>query len=251
MVWSSVACFEEFGTRSESYDTASGMQFSVTLRVSSANRNALINDLLLNAREWPEGGMMYPPVARSVVARPSVPGTIPVPQQQFIYDEYLLDVTYSSDSAQDIVAETIEPEADFMRLDHTFFRWKSNGAPLSPGEAPGILKPKLKLVRQFFNRSTVPSAILLAGHVHNASYTSPTFGITFAAKTLMLIPQPISTTLTTMGGTGFNYSASFLYEPQEWNKFFRLDTSTYDAIVMPNGADYNSYPLTNLLALLV
>lgn len=247
--WSSIACNEVHGSRNENYNV-DGITCEVTLRVSAALKNDLINDLMYNG-VWPDPYLLYPPQVKSCVATPIATATpaATVPQS-YVYDAYNVKVNFSTDEAEDLVAETLEPTAEFMRLDHTFFRWKSNGAPLSPGEAPGVLRPKMKLTREFFNKSAVPSAYLLAGHVHNASYTSPTFGITFAAKTLMLVPQPVSTTKTTGGAGKFNYGVDFLYEPQEWNKFLRIDQAAYDGIITPTGADFISYPLANLLSLL-
>lgn len=247
--WSTVECVEENGTRSETY-TSKDMACEVTLRVSSANKHDLILDLMNNG-VWPDPALTQPPAVKQCVATPdltiSVPGTT---AQSFEYSEYLVKVSYSYDESFDVVAETLEPDAEFTRLDHTFFRWKATGAPLSPGEAPGVLTPKLKLTRQFFNRTSVPAELLLAGHVHNANYTSPTFGITFPAHSLMMIPQPVATKRSTTGGGYFDYGCSFLYNANLWNKYFKVDTGTYDSIVLPNGSDFLPHTPSNLSALL-
>lgn len=251
--WSPIACNEEHGTRNEDYGVGSGISCSVGLRVSAANKNALINDLLTNSRAWPDPVLLYPPRAKTCKAVPVAIGATPTtPFQSFDFSEYIVTVSYSSEESLDIVAETLEPTADFLRLDHTFYRWKTSGAPLSAGEAPAVLQPAIKLTRQFFNRAAVPNALLLPGHCHNASWTSPTFGISFGAKTLMLTPQPVTTKKTTTGGSpSFDYGASFHYNPYGWNKFLRIDTGTYDEIVGPTGATVEPYPPANLLALLV
>lgn len=248
--WSSVECDEVHGTRSENY-SVEAITCEVTLKVSAANKNALVIDLILNGM-WPDPDMDFPPKVRSCVATPVVVNSsTPAGNQSFIFSEYNVKVSYSTDESEDLVSETLEPDAEFMRLDHTFFRWKADGAPLTPGEAPGLLVPKMKLTREFFNRIAVPSELLLAGHVHNANYTSPTFGLTFAANTLMLMPQPVSVTRTTAGSGKFNYGASFLYNSFTWNKFLRLDAGTYDSIILPNGSDAISYPMSNLITLLL
>jgi hypothetical protein len=247
--WSSVDCTEENGTRSENY-SMDGITCEVTLRVAEADKNALVEDLMLNG-VWPDPYLLYPPQVKSVVATGVTAVSPTTPDQAFTYSDYLVKVSYSTDEAEDLIAETLEPETEFFRLDHTWFRWKTDNAPLSPGEAPGLLVPKMKLTRQFYNRSAVPSALLLGGHVHNASYTSPTFGLTFAAQTLLLIPKPVNTKRTTAGGGGFEYGCSFLYNPAGWNKFLRANNYTFDQIIDNSGADYNSYTPSNLIALLV
>lgn len=248
--WSPVSCFEVVGTRNEDY-SFDGINCSVTLQVSNANKNSLINDLLLNEREWPDAFLTNPPTVKKCAATPLVPDGLQ-DAQAYAWSEWQVQVSYSTEEAQDLVAESLSIDAEFLRLDHRFFRWGSDSSPLSPGEAPGLLQPKLKLSRQFFKRTSIPAALLLAGHTHNASYTSPTFGLTFASGTLMLVPGESSTKKTSGGGTVlFDYAADFIYNSNGWNKFLRLDTGAYDQIINPAGSVVTPYPLSNLLALLV
>lgn len=247
-IWSTIDCEEVHTSDSENYSIEGGFQASVTLKVSAANKDALIDDLLGNQREWPRSTFPTKPRAFSA----SVSGFYsesPVIGQTYVYDEYLATIQYSTDPNKTIVSETIEPDAEFIRLDHRNFRWSSDGAPLTEGEAPGFLQTSMKLIRKYFNQIEVPTLLLTPGVVHNAAYVS-SLGLTFPAETLLLTPQPISRTVTTAGSEGFNFSVGFSYKPNGWNKYWRPDTQTWDRIILANGTAYNSYPLVDLTGVL-
>jgi hypothetical protein len=227
------------------------------LRVLAANKNALIEDLLVNRRTWPGSPIAVPPIARRVTAKPIIPVDTSHSNSAYVHEEFLVDVSYETSEGpdnEDLLSESLEPEAEFLKLPNTGFRWKtaqpSDIVPLNEGEAPGLLQPRLRLVRQMFLRNTVPSQMLLAGHVHNGSHFSQTFGLTFAAETLMLIPQPIGITRGTLNTGKYNYGATFVYKPTGWNKFLRLDTMTHEEILQPNGLVYKPYTPADLSVLL-
>lgn len=248
-VYSAIDCTEVSGTRNEQATIEGGWSASVQLKVTNANKEALINDLLTYQRDYPNLLTAYKPRAFSAAAKPFSSNT-PAVGQAYVYDHYLVDVQYASDPERTLVSESIEPTVEFIRLDHRHFRWTS-GAPLTEGEAPGVLRPELKLVRKYFNKLLVPNEVITKpGHVHNQPYTSPLLGITFPAGTLMLAPEPVDRTITTAGSQGFNYTISLLYKPNGWNKYWRPQTQAWEAIQLPDGTPYLNYPSSNLSAVL-
>lgn len=252
--YSLVSCDEEHGTVNANYSIEGGIQASVGLRVTNANKELLVDDLLSNQREWPHTGFTEKPRAYAAsltpVATEGPGGGAPSTGQTINYTHWIANVSYTTDPTRTLISESIEPSGEFVRLDHRLFRWNNDNAPLLPGESPGILRRRLKLTRRLFQQPAVPTAILSVGAVHNAAYASPLLGITFAANTLLLEPQPVERTITTAGSEGFNYTISFLYQPEGWNKYWRTDTQAWDSIKLADGTAYNSYPPTNLSALL-
>lgn len=249
IVYSSVDCTEVYGTRREEATIEGGLSASVQLKVAAANKDSLIDDLLSNQREYPNLNAAYKPRAYRASATPITSSTA-ASGQGYVYDHYHVDVQYTSDPQRSLFSETIEPIAEFVRLDHRFFRW-SSGVPLTEGEAPGVIRRELKLVRKYFNRSSVPSAILTApGSVHNAAYTSPVLGLTFPAETLLFAPEPVDRTVTTSGSQGYNYTIGFHFKPNGWNKYWRPQSQAWESIYLSNGTAYKSYPPADLSALL-
>lgn len=256
--FSSIDCNEEITgaaapSSSESYDIQGNFTAKTTLRVTAANKDALISDILGNQRPWPNSSFTVKPYAHKVTnVRPaSIDTTVDITtKQNYVIQEYLLDVEYTTAPEQQLLAVTIEPFVDVIRLDHRYFRW-SGGAPLTEAEAPGIIRPKYALKRQIFGAALVPTALLnYPGAVHNASYTDPDYGFSFPAETLMLQPEPITTKITTSGSDGFNYTVVFLYNPNTWNKFYKSDTNSYETIHAPDGTQVKNYPPQNLSSLL-
>lgn len=251
--YSSIDCDEVYGTRSEQASIEGGLSASVQLKVSAANKDALIDDLLGNQREYPNFNAITKPRAYQAAAVPqAVDQATPVAasSQRYTYQTYLVTVSYTSDPVRTIYSEIIEPSVEFSRLDHRFFRW-SSGEPLAEGEAPGKLEPMLRLVKRFYNRLLVPTAIITyPGYVHSGVHVS-SLGFVFPTETLLFLPDPVERTVTTAGSSGFNYSTSFKFKPQGWNKYWRPSTQSYEEIELPNGSTYKSYPATDLNSILV
>lgn len=248
-VYSSIPCDEVYGTRQENFGE-DDITASVQLYVLAANKDALVDDLLTNQREYPNIATLNPPKARTAGVVPFYSESVPA-GQGFVYDAFLVTVGYTTDPAREILTETIEPEAEFTRLDYRFFRW-SDGTPITDGESPGLLQRSLRLVRSYKDAVLVPTEIVTKiGTVHSGVYTSSLLGLTFPAKTLLLVPNPVSRTITTAGSEGYNFSIAWSFRPQTWNKFWRPNTLAYESLVNLAGTPYLSYPEEDLSALLV
>lgn len=250
--WSTVSCAEVHGTASEDWSNESGIQASVQLDCLASDKNDLILDLLSTPRPFAHlSSLTKPPTAFRVTAvpRPHSADT-DIDEQVYSWTDYRLTVQYTTDPRRTVFSERIEPQAEFQRLDHRYFRWAS-GAPLTDAEAPGLLKRSLNFVRQFYNMPSVPAAILSGvGCVHNGPVTSTELGLTFPAETLLFLPNPIETTVTTGGTTGYNYTLKFAYKPGGWNKFYRPSTNTYESIYNLAGTVVKPYPPADLSSLL-
>lgn len=248
LVYSTVDCAEVLHSRRETGDIESGYSASIQLEVDAANKDALVLDILSNQRVCPFITGSGAPRANTCAVEP-IFTTQPANGQGYDYNKYHVTVNYSN-KVSTIVVEEIEPIAEFLRLDHRFFRWSSD-APLHEGEAPGFLYQSMNLVFKYVNKSLVPTAIITGpGKVHNASWTSPTTGLTFPAETLLFCPGPLSNTYTTGGSSGFSYATKFAFRPNGWNKTWRPSTMAWESIYLPNGTQYKSYPPADLSALL-
>lgn len=250
LAYSSVACTEVHGTAIEDYSIEGGAQCSVTLKVAAADKDSLVADLLANQNAWPQlSAWTSPPRAYAATVTPHATNS-PADGQVYIWDEYLVAVKYSTDPTRQLYSEELEPTAEFVRLDHRYFRWAS-GAPLSDGEAPGLLRKSLNLTRTYFQAAAVPAEVLTGiGKVHNANYTSTSLGLTFAAETLLFLPNPVQRQVSTAGSSGFNYAVKFAYKPETWNKFYRANTNSYESIYDLAGSVVKPYVPANLIALL-
>jgi hypothetical protein len=249
IVYSAIDCDEVYGTREESATIEGGWEASVSLQCLSTNKDALIDDLLSNQRPYPNINTPQPPRAYAASAVP-IYTELPADGQGYVWNEHVVTVQYTSDPERTLVTETLEPDAEFTRLDHRFFRWAADGGPLTEGEAPGFLQVSLKLKRKYYQAPLVPTDILIPGRVHNAAYNSLLLGLTFPSESLLLTPEPVDRTITTSGSDGYNYAISFSFKPNGWNTYWRPQTQTWDRIVLADGTPYNSYPLANLSSLL-
>lgn len=250
MAWSSVDCVEIHGTAVEDWSLESGVQASVVLECLASDKQALIADLLDTPRPFAHlASLATPPKAYHVSAKP-IPTGVPEADQAYNWEYYELTVKYTTDPKRQLFSERIEPQAEFQRLDHRYFRW-SSGAPLTDAEAPGLLKRSLSLIRQYYNAASVPGAFLTGiGFVHEDAFASTELGITFAAETLLFCPNPVERTVTTAGSNGYNYSLKFAYKPGGWNKFYRPSTNTFENIYDLSGSIVKPYPPADLSSLL-
>lgn len=248
--YSAIECAEVHGTFSEDFSIEGGMQASVVLECSAANKDALVDDLLSNQREWPGLlGWAVRPRAYAATATPFSTNS-PVVDQTYNWDTYRVAVKYTTDPTRTLFSETIEPMVEFVRLDHRFFRWAS-GVPLTEGEAPGIIRREFKLVRKNFNKLFVPTGIItLPGSVNRDPYTSSLLGVTFNPETLLFGPDPVDRTVTSAGTAGFNYSLSFHFKPNGWNKYWRPQSQAWESIYLASGVEYKSYPPEDLSSVL-
>ena len=240
-LYSSITCYEEHGTATETR-TLEDWTASVVVRCDWANRHSLVADVLGNRREWPHAA--NGPVAQTATINPA-PTRYGVTGQCINYIDALVTINYGTEK-KDLISESLEPTAEFITLDYKRFRWgAANGTPLIEGEAPGKLVRGLSLVRTMYEvPAPLPiSLIELPGSVNDANYTSTLLGLTFPTETLLYQPPNLSRTITTAGTDGFTLTLKFMYKKEGWNKFWRHETQQYERIFMVDGGQYDNYPL--------
>ena len=250
--YSSVDCTEEFGTATESYSIDGHFEAQVVLNVEGADKDDLISDLLTNQRPWPNTGFTVKPKAHRCSTRQFFSEDAPVSGQQNFpaATGYQVTVYYTTNPDVQLISETLQPEFEFVLLDHRYFRW-SSGAPLVEGEAPGLLQPGVTLIRQYYKSAALPTLFLSAGgKVHNASFISSYLGITFGSETLLYAPDPAVQSLTMGGASGFDFALKFHYRPQGWNTFFRASTNAWESIYNSAGTQVKPYTPADLSSLL-
>ncbi len=258
--FSTIPCAEVPGTLSVDFDAITGdVTASVDLNCSWGLRWGLVNDLLGNARPLPDYGVGAPIALKAAVSSWGDQFTI---GQSIAYSDATVKVSYGIRRHEtvgpfDIVAESIEPQAEFRILPHHNFRWGSKtGRPLVEAEAPGKLEVKLMLVRQIFKVPTPLNILTLTatGAVHDAAYTSPLLGLSFDPETLLYLEPKFERTLRNNGSDGVNYTQQWAIKHTGWNKFFRAETNAYEEIYCTTDAgsdpykNYRAEDLSGLLA---
>lgn len=245
--FSAVTCYENPNTLSVDFDALTGeVTASVDLTTPWSQRWALVGDLLNNGRPLPDYGVGAP-VALKASVKPF--GEAVSFGQSFIYSDAVVSVSYGIRKFEtvgpfDIVAESIEPQAEFRILPFRNFRWGSKtGTPLVEAEAPGKLEVKLMLVRQIFKVPTpLPALALTAtGSVHESAYTSPLLGLTFAPETLLYLEPKFERTLRNNGSDGVNYTQQWAIKHSGWNKYFRTSSGEYEEIYQTTDAGTDPY----------
>lgn len=258
--YSPVLCYENPNTLTVDFDAVTGdVSASVDLTVPWSQRWALVGDLLNNGRPLPDYGVGAP-IALKASVKPF--GEMIAFGQSFVYSEAIVTVSYGirkfeSVGPFDVVAESIEPQAEFRILPFRNFRWGSKtGVPLVEAEAPGKLEVKLMLVRQIFKVPTPlsPLALSATGAVHNAAYTSPLLGLSFEPETLLYLEPKFERTLRNNGSDGVNYTQQWAIKHSGWNKYFRTSSGAYEEIYLTTDAgtdpykNYEPMDLSGLLA---
>lgn len=249
-----ISCAEEAGSVQESYDDERGtLKASVTLRCAWGDRHLLVADVCGNRKAWPKGSASVAPLAATAAIVPVLtPGSPSVSGQEVEYGEALVTINYTTEIV-DVVSESIEPYAEFITLDHKWFRWGSaNGAALREEEAPGKLVRGINFVRTELNKTTLaPELISLIGSVNSSAVVGSIVSFTYAAGTLLYAPPSISYKKDSGGATKFDITKKFTYNANGWNKFFRSSSASWQAIYLAGGGVYNSYPEVDLSALFV
>jgi hypothetical protein len=172
----------------------------------------------------------------------------------------LVTINYSTKEPEELIAESLEPTAEFITLDYRRFRWgAANGDPVLEGEAPGKLLHGLNLVRTYYKIANPPAAILtLPGSVNNGAYNSSLLGLTFPVETLLFQPPQLSRKIDTEGAKKWDMTLKFTFKPEGWNKFWRAKTQQFerfwivstDGYGVDVGVQYNMYPLKDFSSLL-
>ena len=222
---------EEFGSAREDV-SLEDWRAGVTLRVDWDVRYTLIADLLNNRRQWPyttgyTGSAT--PRAQTCAMVPDLT-TFTQTEQGIIYAEALITVSYDSSVEEDLIAESLEPTAEFITLDYRNFQW-DDGTPLNEQEAPGKLLRGLNYSQQRFSLTSIHADFYnLIGGVTDADHMSSLLGFTFPAETLLYEPPKSQRTITTQGDKGWNLTTNWKYKPEGWNKFWRAKTQTFGEI---------------------
>jgi hypothetical protein len=235
-----VACEEVHGSKKESA-SLTGFNASVSLKCAYADRYDLVDDLISNARSWPDFALAK---ARQASISPVYAKyTTPAGHQTCEYEDAVVTVTYSTEADRDLITESIEPTAEFRTLDHRNYRWSSaNGLLLNENETPGQLIRGLNIVRTLHNVPAVPAALLtLPGTVNLAAYTSVLLGLTFAPETLLFGIQPITRSIKLSGSTGYNVTVKMSYKASTWNRFWNQKTNSYEPIYEYGGGVVKPY----------
>lgn len=260
ITYSAVECFEIPNTLSVDFDALTGeIVASVQLHCAWANRWLLVADILNASRVLPAYGVGAP-VALKAAVTPH--GSHVTTGQGLVYDMAQVTVTYgprkfAEIGSYDIVAESLEPLAEFRRLPWQNFRWGSKeGTPIVQDEAPGKLEVKLNLVRQIFKVPVPMSTLVLdaTGKCNDTSYTSSMLGLTFAAETLLYLEPKFERTIRNDGSDGVNYTQTWAYKPSGWNKFWRAESNTYEYMYQTTDAGtdpHKSYEPADLSELLM
>lgn len=232
--YAAIPCAEKPESVSVDFDALTGdISATVDLYCDWSMRWALVADLLNNGRAFPGYGRGAP-IAIKCSVKPF--GTLLGQGQSLLYSEALVTVSYGirrwdAVGPYDVVAESIEPSAEYRKLPFADFRWASKtGDPVVEDEAPGKLEVKLTLTRQIFKIPTPLSLLTLTatGKVHNAPYYSPLLGVSFAKDTLLYLEPSMERTLQNNGSGGVNYTQKWAIKPTGWNKFYRAKTGTYE-----------------------
>lgn len=247
-----IDCAEESNSCNESYDDERGiLKASVQLRCAWSDRHLLVADICGNRLAWPKGAAGQVPLAATAAIVPvETPGSPSASGQEMLYGEALVTINYTTEIV-DIVSESIEPYAEFITLDHKWFRWgAADGDVLREEEAPGKLVRGINFVRTELNKTSVAAALItLIGHVNNATVVGSIINFSYPAETLLFAPPSISYKKDSTGVTKFDITKKFTYNEHGWNKFYRSNTAAWTSIYVAGGAEYKNYPVTDLSGL--
>lgn len=140
-----------------------------------------------------------------------------------------------------LISETIQPTNEFLKLDHTLFKW-SSGASLNEPEAPGRQLHGFVWTVTRHKVSLTPSLnvelLTWANTINLNAIRSRTLGIVFGARTLLFMPARISR----LDGNNVKIEMSFAYRELRWDKFWNVATQQNETIKKIDGTDYDNYP---------
>lgn len=247
--FSQVDCEEMDGTRIENWGE-DGLTASVDVLVDYLDRTDLVADVLGNRWVYP-----YRIQSRSTAATAAVrpfPGKVTRNGQGIKYEKAVVTLNYTppeqGDDSEtvDLISESIEPNAEFLTLDHKEFRWTdpTNGDELKEAEAPGRLLRSFDYVLTKYEQNSMPTEILMfPGSVNDAAVFAPLLGITFPQETLLYNPPTSSRKIDTDGFGKYTIVYRLSFKVEGWNKFWRTKTQTYEQIFVKDGGLYRNFPL--------
>jgi hypothetical protein len=272
ITFSSVTCWEMDGSPTEEW-SAGGLRASVQLRTAWDDRYDLLEDMLDDAilyPHYPDSGSraVSGSIERLTNSRMMADG------QGADYGPGFAVVTVNFEYVEreegengDIYSESIEPNAEFMTLDHNLFVWQpvggfgegeiggseySDGIPLKPAEAPARLLVSLDYQQTQYKMASVPAAYLsLIGYVNAATVTAPIVGLTFPAETLLFHPPKLSRSINVQGTGLWTAQKRFSYKPSGWNKHWHARAEAYTQYYHKGTeTPYQNYPTGDLSAVI-
>ena len=140
------------------------------------------------------------------------------------YESAIVTVEYDTNGPnEDLISESLTPNAEFMTLDHEGFKWTGEeGDDLTENEAAGKLVRGFDYNLTFHQAPFIPSAVLtLPGYVNDVAVDSYTLGLTFAAETLLFSPCTTSRRTTALMVEAWELPYKFSYRATGWNKHWR------------------------------
>jgi hypothetical protein len=158
-----------------------------------------------------------------------------------------VDITFNfSSEVVDTYNETVEPYAEFMKLDHKDFTWDNAGgaaAMLKEDEAPGRLVRGINVVQTLNNLTSIPSAWFnLVGYVNSDSVTFSILGLAAAPETLLYQPPQITAKRDSTNTTKFDAVKKFTYLPHGFNQYWHNSVSGWASIYLRGSASpFKSY----------
>lgn len=242
-------------------ENSSRTSFSATayLKCPWVNRDAVINDLLINLVLYPRLPLYG---ARATSCSATFFGGTIQDNQLMVPEEAQITVNYTQgqedDGSGNIFSETLEPNAEFITLNHKKFRWGSaTGRKVEPEEAPGKLIVGFDYVQTRYNLSALPIEILSPNVVNDAPVAATLLGLTFPTETLLYVNSVPSRTIDSAGNDKWTMPSRFSYRENGWNKFWNPAAGTngdWERIYKSTeygGAQYNNFPLEDISGLLV
>lgn len=222
----------------------------VQLKCAWSQRQGVMSNLLTYAKAWP-----YHSQATAFAKTGSIQ---PFPGEAgtrlgsgYSYEFALLTVNFESLNKVEgedpeevtIFSESIEPTAEFLTLPTDGFYWdNTQTVALKEGESPGRLQIALDYCVTFYKLPVIPAAALtLIGKVNNASVSSPSLGLTFAAETLLFNPPRINRNVTINGDNSYTMQCRYSYRPTGWNQFWRAKTQAWASIYDDAGTQYKNF----------
>lgn len=258
------AC-EMHGSVEESVDVSNFAQ-SVQLRCPWDDRYG-VRDELLFGPSGVEGPLAWPyhsnptSFVQAVSIMPAG-GVSTADGDGLTYEEALLNVGFAVGEKKeqgetgtfDFFSEEFNPNAEFLTIDHSNFRWTnaSTGDVLQPAEAPGLLIVGADYTQTWYNLSSIHTDFLsLIGSVNSGAHAASLLGLTFAAETLLYTPPTTSRTIKGDGTGLWNLSTTFRFRASTWNKFWRTKTQDFEAMYIDGGSAYKNYPTGSFANILV
>jgi hypothetical protein len=252
--------YEMHGTAQESWANDK-LTASVQLRCAWAQRYDVLGNILTFGRQWP-----YHPDGSPVRA---ISGTIqPAPADSALdaagghglsYAEALLNVNFESADSEEnngdvvVYSASIEPTAEYLTLPHKGLYWDAaQEEPLKPEEAPGMLQTGFDYKLTYYNLSSIPAAFLtLTGKCNVAAVPTSFFG-DLAAETLLYNPPTINRSVSFGTGSGNKWTLStrLTYKPNEWNKFWRVETRAWSYQYCEDGSVHRAIPTASFAGIL-